>query len=105
MSEKRLEAQAAPSGVSVVTAGISCVITELRGSAKPRIPLKLGERGSFATSVTAATNESLVLALCNGKNSTDQELGYQLHNLQLILDPTRLVQMSIQINTKSKNSH
>lgn len=52
--EKRLDAQAAPSGLLFVTGGISDAIMEFRGRAKPRTPLKLGARSSFSTSFAAA---------------------------------------------------
>jgi hypothetical protein len=38
---KRLEENEAPSGLLFVTGGINCEITEKRGSARPRMPLKL----------------------------------------------------------------
>lgn len=52
--EKRLDAQAAPSGSLFVTGGISDAIMEFRGGANPRTPLKLGARSSFSTSSAAA---------------------------------------------------
>ena len=52
--EKRLDAQAAPSGLLFVTGGISEAIMEFRGRANPRIPLKLGARSSFSTIFAAA---------------------------------------------------
>jgi len=52
--EKRLEAQAAPSGELLVTGGICSAMMELRGSARPKIPLKSGERSSFVTLEAAA---------------------------------------------------
>ena len=45
--EKRLEANAAPSGAFDVTGGMRVAMTELRGSARPRMPLNVGEIGSF----------------------------------------------------------
>jgi hypothetical protein len=39
--ENRLEANAAPSGLFEVTGGIVWEIRELRGRARPRMPLKL----------------------------------------------------------------
>lgn len=53
--ENRLEAQAGPT--DVVAGERVAAIIELRGSAKPRIPLKLGVNGSVLTSVTAAVNK------------------------------------------------
>ena len=52
--EKRLDAQAAPSGLLFVTGGISDAIMEFRGGASPRTPLKLGARSSFSTISAAA---------------------------------------------------
>jgi len=52
--EKRLDAHAAPSGVLLVTGGIVSAMMELSGRARPRIPLKLGERFSPVTLVAAA---------------------------------------------------
>ena len=52
--EKRLDAQAAPSGSFVVTGGIDSAMMEFSGRAKPKIPLKFGSSGSFCTSVAAA---------------------------------------------------
>jgi hypothetical protein len=52
--EKRLEAHAAPSGVLFVTGGIVDAIIELRGRARPRMPLKSGARVSSDTLVAAA---------------------------------------------------
>jgi len=52
--EKRLDAHAAPSGVLLVTGGIVSAIMELSGRARPRMPLKLGERFSPVTLVAAA---------------------------------------------------
>lgn len=37
--ENRLDAQAAPSGALVVTGGMSSAMMELRGRARPRMPL------------------------------------------------------------------
>ena len=54
MREKRLDAQAAPSGLLFVTGGISVAMIEFRGRAKPKMPLKLGARPSFSTSFAAA---------------------------------------------------
>ena len=45
--EKRFDAHAAPSGSFVVTGGISEAVIEFKGRARPRMPLKLGARGSF----------------------------------------------------------
>ena len=45
--EKRLEANAAPSGAFEVTGGMRVAIMELRGRARPRIPLNAEERGSL----------------------------------------------------------
>jgi hypothetical protein len=45
--EKRLDAQAAPSGSLLVTGGREVAMMEFSGRASPRIPLKLGARGSF----------------------------------------------------------
>ena len=56
--EKRLDAQAAPSGVLFVTGGISDAMTEFRGRAKPRIPLKLVASSSFSTSLAAAKHKN-----------------------------------------------
>lgn len=55
--ENRLDAQAAPSGALLVTGGIFSAMMELRGSARPRIPLKSAVRGSSATLVAAAANK------------------------------------------------
>lgn len=52
--EKRLDAQAAPSGLLFVTGGISDAMMEFRGGAKPKIPLKSGARASLSTSSAAA---------------------------------------------------
>jgi len=52
--EKRLDAHAAPSGVLLVTGGIISAMMELSGRARPKMPLKLGERFSPATLVAAA---------------------------------------------------
>jgi hypothetical protein len=51
---KRLEEQEAPSGLLFVTGGMIWEMTELRGSARPRIPLKSGLRASELTIVAAA---------------------------------------------------
>lgn len=56
--EKRLDAQAAPSGLLLVTGGISYAMMEFRGSARPRMPLKSGARASFWTLFTAAQHKS-----------------------------------------------
>jgi len=45
--EKRLDAQEAPSASLEVTGGREVAMIEFRGRASPRIPLKLGARGSF----------------------------------------------------------
>jgi hypothetical protein len=62
--EKRLEAKAAPSGALVVTGGISPAMIELRGRARPRTPLNVGERGSsvmlFAAAVVVRVGKLLV---------------------------------------------
>jgi len=55
--EKRLDAQAAPSGLLFVTGGISDAMMELRGRARPRIPLKLGAKASFSTLLAAAKHK------------------------------------------------
>lgn len=55
--EKRLDAHAAPSGELFVTGGIFVAMMELRGSARPRMPLKSGVRGSSVTLVAAAKAE------------------------------------------------
>lgn len=52
--EKRLEPNAAPSGSLEVTGGTATAMTELRGNARPRMPLNFGERGSLAMSFAAA---------------------------------------------------
>lgn len=52
--EKRLDAHAAPSGVLLVTGGMVSAMMELSGRARPRMPLKLGERFSPVTLVAAA---------------------------------------------------
>jgi hypothetical protein len=52
--ENRLEVQAAPSGLWLDTGGTSSAMIELRGSAIPRTPLKLGASGSIRTLFTAA---------------------------------------------------
>ena len=44
--ENRLEAQAVPSRLLFGTGGTSSAMIELRGSAIPRIPLKLGDSSS-----------------------------------------------------------
>lgn len=54
--ENRLEAQAGPTEVLFVAGVRVAAMIELTGSAKPRIPLKLGANGSVLTSVTAAVN-------------------------------------------------
>ena len=59
--ENRLDAQGAPSGSLLVTGGRAVAMIEFGGRANPRIPLKLGARGSFCTSDTAATE----VELCN----------------------------------------
>ena len=58
--EKRLDAQAAPSASFVVTGGREVAMMEFSGRASPKIPLKLVVRGSFSTSVTAATEVALL---------------------------------------------
>ena len=57
MREKRLDAQAAPSGLLFVTGGMSNAIMEFKGRANPRIPLKLGARSSLSTSSAAAKHK------------------------------------------------
>jgi hypothetical protein len=52
--EKRLEAKAAPSGALVVTGGMRPAMMELRGRARPRTPLNVGERGSLVMLFAAA---------------------------------------------------
>lgn len=52
--EKRFEAQAAPSGALLVSGGIVSATMELSGGARPRIPVRTGERGSLDTATTAA---------------------------------------------------
>ena len=77
--EKRLDAQAAPSGLLFVTGGISDAMIEFRGRANPRIPLKLGARPSCSTSSAAAKNK--IRASRGGKKKKKvkkyQVLGYQ----------------------------
>lgn len=51
---KRLEENEAPSGRLLVTGGIACAMIELRGRARPKMPLKLYERGSASTDAAAA---------------------------------------------------
>lgn len=55
--EKRLEAQAAPSGVLPVTGCMMEAMTELRGRARPRMPWKLDVSGSLSTTDAAAGSE------------------------------------------------
>jgi hypothetical protein len=52
--EKRLEAQAAPSGSLVVTAGRRWEMTLFKGRAKPSRPWNDSERGSSMTMLAAA---------------------------------------------------
>ena len=74
--EKRLDAQAAPSGLLFVTGGISDAIIEIRGGAKPKIPLKLGARFSFSTSSAAAKHNKVRQRRLTGEKKY-QVLGYQ----------------------------
>jgi len=57
--EKRFDAHAAPSGVLLVTGGMVSAMIELSGRARPRIPLKLEERGSSITLVAAAKEQGV----------------------------------------------
>ncbi len=52
--ENKLYAHAAPSGALDVTGGISWAMMLFNGSARPRMPLKSGARGSSSTSEAAA---------------------------------------------------
>jgi len=56
--EKRLEAQAAPSGEFPVTGGMAPAMIELRGRARPRTPSNWGESGSFCISSAAAGGQA-----------------------------------------------
>lgn len=47
----------APSKLLFAIGEILLAMIELRGSAKPRIPLKLGASGSVSTSFTAAVSK------------------------------------------------
>lgn len=58
--EKRFDAHAAPSGSLFVTGGMSWAMMLLRGRARPRMPLKLGARGSASTSLAAAVERGEV---------------------------------------------
>jgi hypothetical protein len=49
----KLDGRVAPSGLFDVTVGIACAMTELRGSASPRMPEKRELRGSLSTEVAA----------------------------------------------------
>lgn len=69
--EKRLDAQAAPSGLLFVTGGISDAIMEFRGRANPRIPLKLGARLSFSTSSAAAKHKIRQWGLTGGEKGKE----------------------------------
>jgi hypothetical protein len=69
--EKRLDAQAAPSGLLFVTGGISNAIMEFRGRANPRIPLKLGARSSLPTSTAAAKHKIRQRRLPGGKKGKE----------------------------------
>jgi len=84
--ENKLEVQTAPSGLLLVTGGILVAMIELRGSAKPRIPLKLGDNGSMLTSVTAAVcgEEGLIShsALDSKSKRSYQELDGRQYNLR-----------------------
>ena len=56
--ENKLEVQVAPPELFPITGGTSAAITELRGNANPRIPLKSGPSGSVWTSFTAAVRRN-----------------------------------------------
>lgn len=75
--EKRLDAQAAPSGLLFVTGGISNAIREFRGGAKPRTPLKLGASSSFSISSAAAKHKIRQRRLTGKRERNYQVLDYQ----------------------------
>jgi hypothetical protein len=54
--EKRFEENGAPSGLLFSAGGIDCSMTELRGRARPRMPVKSELRGSSDTVLAAAAN-------------------------------------------------
>lgn len=63
---KRLEAKTAPSGLSDVPAGTFCAMTELRGSASPRIPSNKFARGSEDMELAAAEHMMIRWVHCHG---------------------------------------
>ena len=91
--EKRLDAQAAPSGSLLVTGGMSDAIMEFRGRARPKIPLKLGARSSFSTSSAAAKHKLKITKRKRKRVKEYRVLGYQWRIRRSLLYPRRQVQL------------
>jgi len=85
VTENRLEAHAAPSASLPTTGGMSVAMMEFSGSARPRIPLKLGPKSSLSTTFAAA---GFKVSLYSGKRTrTYQMLDSQSNSHQQTLCP------------------